>query len=243
MLNTEAALRYYVNQAKQFDTVYLLGSQNLSTVDFSIGKKTQRNKAHFIELYGALAARHFWKEEVNNKSVVLISRQNHNQLLWNDLPDTDGLVKSSLINATRFAYVWLGDIAPELATAGKMGIEKFRRAAPWFSQFFHSRQGGLLTMVSRDDLPDFNNPTQQGAIEIITAWCKDYVRWMSDIHQCDGDSVQLFDDRVLDKLDGQLRTEELADLIIGDNRDRTSKLQDTPQRLKEKLIDTKGSLT
>ena len=43
LLNTEAALRYYVNQAQQFNTVYLLGNQNFAQVKFSIGKKTQRN--------------------------------------------------------------------------------------------------------------------------------------------------------------------------------------------------------
>ena len=39
LLNTEAALRYYVTQAQQtFDLVYLLGNQNFSRVKFSIAK-------------------------------------------------------------------------------------------------------------------------------------------------------------------------------------------------------------
>lgn len=59
LLNTEAALRYYRDQNQYFDKVYLLGNQNFSEYKFSIGKNTQRNEPHFIELYAALAARHF----------------------------------------------------------------------------------------------------------------------------------------------------------------------------------------
>ena len=60
LLNTESALRYYVNEAQStFDAVYMLGNQNPSNVKFSIGKNSQCNEPHFIELYAALAAKHF----------------------------------------------------------------------------------------------------------------------------------------------------------------------------------------
>ena len=60
LLNTESALRYYVTQAsKLFDTVYLLGNENTSEVEFSVGNTTQRNRPHFVELYAALAVRDF----------------------------------------------------------------------------------------------------------------------------------------------------------------------------------------
>ncbi|MBO3463174.1 tubulin-like doman-containing protein [Aetokthonos hydrillicola Thurmond2011] len=231
LLNTEAALRYYVNQAKQFDTVYLLGNQNFSQYEFSIGKKTQRNEPHFIELYTALAARHFWlNTPAKPGAVVLISRQNKSRLFWNDLPDHD-VVKSSLVNATRFAYLWLTDIVPELVKARDMGVNKFQRVAPWFSKFFGSGQDGISSFLPRtQNLPDFSESKQQDGIKIIASWCKDYLRWLNDIHSCEGDDIQLFD----------LSTDELSKLIIGDQRDRSTKAQDNPQRLKEALLDTRN---
>jgi hypothetical protein len=237
LLNTEAALRHYVNQAKQFDTVYLLGNQNFSQYEFSIGKKTQRNEPHFIELYAALAARHFLLNTLaRTGTVVLISRQNRSRLLWNDLPDQD-MVRSSLVNATRFAYVWLGDIVPELAKAKDMGVNKFQRAAPWFTKFFRSRQDAIIGLMAPkgENLPDFNDSKEQEAIKVIADWCRDYLRWVNDIHNCDGDNIELFHYPAFGKLNGQLRTEELSELVVGDDRDRSSKIQDTAQKLKEQL--------
>jgi Tubulin like len=236
LLNTEAALRYYVNQAQQFDTVYLLGNQNLSQYEFSIGKNTQRNEPHFIELYAALAARHFLRETPDGRgTVVLNCRQNPNRLVWSDLPDLDA-VRSGLVNAARFAYVWQSNIAPDLKTAKDRGIEHIQRGAPWFVKFFRPCQGVIGSMlVGGKELPDFNNPEEQKAIGVIDAWCKDYLRWLGDLHQCDGDSVELFDDRIFKELDGQLGGEELPDLVFADSRDKNARTQDTVQRLREKL--------
>lgn len=107
LLNTEAALRYYVNQAQQFDSVYLLGNQNFTEVPFSIGKQTQRNDPHFIELYAALAARQFLLDSAEpSRTVLLASRKNSGRLVWSDLPESV-TVKKELVNGVRFAYTWL----------------------------------------------------------------------------------------------------------------------------------------
>ncbi len=238
LLNTEAALRYYVQEAKQFDTIYLLGNQNFSQYKFSIGKKTQRNEPHFIELYAALAARHFLTaiSTIQDK-VILISRQYKDKLIWNDLPESH-LVKEKLANATRFAVAWLGNIAPELDTARQIGVVKFQKAAPWFTKFFRSHQGGLGTLLGREaDLPDFNNSSQQEAISIISNWCQDYLRWLSQIHNDNGDSIQLFNRDKLVNLDSQSREEELSHLLVYDQRDTIIKGQDNVQKLKELLLD------
>jgi hypothetical protein len=64
ILNTEAALRYYKTEAEAiFDRVYLIGNQSQSKVDFSVGKQTQKNDAHFIELLASLAAANSLKEQ------------------------------------------------------------------------------------------------------------------------------------------------------------------------------------
>jgi hypothetical protein len=225
LLNTEAALRYYRTQ-EIFDTVYLLGNQNLSQVNFSIGKGSQRNEPHFIELYAALAARHFLLNPPPEKgTVVLISREQSGRLTWNDIPDWEQ-VKPELVNATRFAFSWLGEIAPELANAKNKGMGNFTHPAPWIGRFFGS---------GKNNLPDFSHPYQQNAIEVVNNWCKDYLRWLYSIHQVEGELIELFNAKAFENLNGGLKGEELPNLVMKDNRDRSRQSQDTLKRLKEKL--------
>ncbi|MDZ8236291.1 MAG: tubulin-like doman-containing protein [Nostoc sp. ChiQUE01a] len=229
LLNTEAALRYYVTQGQEiFDAVYLLGNENFSQVQFSIGKNSQRNQPHFIELYAGLAARHFLLTPPKEKgAVVLISREHKDKLTWQDISDTDE-VKQKLVNATRFAYVWLAEIASELTNARKQGADRFGRLAPWLTRFYRTNN-------SQTNLPDFSEAKEQDAIQTINRWCQEYLRWLAAIHQCEFEQVELFNADIFSHLDNQLKSEEQNNLVIGDNRDRTRKAQDTPKRLKERL--------
>lgn len=243
LLNTEAALRYYVNQNQHFHTVYLLGSQNLSNYQFSIGKNTQKNEPHFIELYSALAARHFLIDTPSQRNTVVInSRQNSQSITWDDLPDSSE-VQSRLVNATRFAYAWLSNIVPELNTAEKIGVGSFQKGAPWFVEFYRPNQGVMGKFFDRkgEDLPNFNDDEEKKAIATITEWCQDYLRWLSEVHQCDGDDVRLFRFRAFANLGNDLQGEYLADLVVGDNRDPNAKKQDTIQQLKLKLESASSS--
>ncbi|NES19561.1 MAG: hypothetical protein F6K41_11690 [Symploca sp. SIO3E6] len=241
LLNTEAALRYYVTQAKHtFNTVYLLGNQNFSQYKFSIGKQTQRNEPHFIELYAGLAVRHFLSHNSSEQGeVILIRRKEPGQLAWSDLPESDQ-VKSELVNATRFAYTWLANIAPELAEAKRMGTKDFQKGAPWFSKFFRPNMGLFNSILSNKDkaLPDFNDTQEQQAIEVISNWCQDYLRWLYQLHQNDSEQIQLFQSNAFSNPAGELSPEHLATLVLGDNRDKGRQSQDTVQRLKQKLYDT-----
>ncbi len=234
LLNTEAALRYYVTQAQQtFNTVYLLGNQNLSQVKFSIGKNTQRNEPHFIELYAGLAARQFLLNTPSEPgTVVLISRRDIGRLIWQDLPELT-IVKPALVNGTRFAFAWLANIAPELAVAKKIGVDSFQKGAPWFSKFFRPSQGILGSILIRkgEELPDFNEAKEQEAIGIVSNWCKDYLRWLSELHECESDRIELFMMNIVNGLKG----EDLPNLVFGDNRDKTRQAKDTVQQLRERL--------
>ena len=231
LLNTESALRYYNNQNEYFDTVYLLGNQNLSKYNFSIGKNTQKNEPHFIELYSALAARHFLINTPEGKNtVVLNSRSSTAKITWDDLPDPTK-TKSKFVNTTRFAYAWLSNLAPELENAKKEGVARFSKHATWFLNFYRPQQGGLGKLFNKkgEDYPDFNDATEQRKITDITEWCQDYLRWLSDLQQCDGDEIQLFQDAALSNLKDE--GAKLGELIIGDNREKNTKQQDTVQKL------------
>ena len=229
LLNTEAALRYYVTQAQEtFDTVYLLGNENLSRVKFSIGKNSQRNEAHFLEVYAGLAARHFlFHATTLEDKVVLISRDRIGRLTWNDIPEPVE-VKTALVNGARFAYTWLAEIMPELAEI--MNRRNDRAVlAPWLLKFFpkSSKRG--------NDTVQLSDPQQQDAIKIISNWCQDYLGWLYDLHQCEGEQIQLFVPSTFKNPEGKLRQEQLAKLVFEDNPDRRIKARDTIHNLKRNL--------
>lgn len=227
LLNTEAALRYYVTQAQGiFDTVYLLGNENLARVNFSIGKNTQCNQPHFIELYAGLAARHFLTEtHPQEETIVLLSRSRSQYINWDDIPDGNN-VQKILGSTTRFAYTWLAEIAPELTSAKQEGFKSYIRFAPWLSRFYDTDPKKPL---------QFDSDQQQNAIAIINNWCKDYLRWLQEIHQCESDRVELFKHSIFAQVNN-LQGTKLQDLILGDNRDaKTRQRNDEPTRIKNNL--------
>lgn len=227
LLNTEAALRYYVTQAQGiFDTVYLLGNENLAKVNFSIGKNTQCNQPHFIELYAGLAARHFLTEtHPEQETIVLVSRSQSQYINWNDIPDGKN-VQKILGGTTRFAYTWLAEIAPELNNAKQQGFKNYTKFAPWLSRFYDLKPEQPL---------QFDSDQQQNAIAIINNWCKDYLRWLQEIHQCESDKIELFKASTFAQINN-LQGIKLQDLILGDNRDaKTKQHNDEPTRIKNSL--------
>ena len=229
LLNTEAALRYYVTQAREtFNTVYLLGNENLSRVKFSIGKNSQRNEPHFLEVYAGLAARHFliYTPQVENK-VVLLGRNSIGRLTWNDIPEQRE-VKPALVNGTRFAYIWLAEIQPELT---EFMNRRDNRAvlAPWLLKFFprNNRRG--------NDGVQLSDTQQQDAVKIITSWCQDYLRWLCDLHECEGEQIQLFKSNAFQNPEERLKQEQLAELVFEYNLDSRSKARDTVHNLKRNI--------
>jgi Tubulin like len=238
LLNTEAALRYYENQAQEiFDTVYLLGNSNSTQVKFSIGKKTQRNYSHFLELYAATAARQFLFNSPTTGTVVLIGREGEKQLNWNDIPEQNA-IKSALVNATRFAYAWLSNTSVELASAKNKGVDWAQKYINWFSRFYRPKPGMLSNIFDKkgDELPDFADPKEQEAVRIVNYWCQDYLRWLHELHQCQGDAINLFTANSFSNPEAQLKQEEFSQLVKNDSRDEGKKNQDTVQRLHVSLI-------
>lgn len=238
LLNTESALRYYVNEAQStFDAVYMLGNQNPSNVKFSIGKNSQCNEPHFIELYAALAAKHFLLDADRGEpgKVILMGRNSPGRITWKDLPDSEE-VKQKLVNTTRFAFAWMANLVPELAYASKVGVKGFQKQAPWFSSFFRPVQGLFGIIGSRDmqSLPEFNDVTEQQAIETIKKWCNSYLRWLNKLH-FSGDNIELFRPEMFTGGEGKISAENFAGLVFEDSRDKDKRSQDTIQVLKEKL--------
>ena len=233
LLNTEAALRYYREQAQQFDTKYLIGNQNFEQLGkFSVGKDSQKNRPHFVEFYAALAARHFFCENPH-QAVNVISRNQTGILEWDDLP-TSSEVKSELVNATRFAFIWLADFQNKLEFAKNKGIENLDGFA-WFDKFFQGK--GLFGRVTRKHLPDLSDSSQQDAIKSINNWCQDFLGWLFDIHQCEKERIELFKARENFVNLNDLKDDKLADLFFDDPRAKDALDKDNTVNMKNELGD------
>ena len=127
-------------------------------------------------------------------------------------------------STTRFAYTWLAIIAPELADVRQIGLDK--SLLPWVRRFYDSKDNSQYK---------FDSDAQQNAIAIINNWCKDYLRWLKDIHECDSDRVELFKASTFAQID-RLQGTKLQELIVGDHRDaKTKQRNDEPTRIKNNL--------
>jgi hypothetical protein len=228
LLNTEAALRFYKQHASDlFDTVYLLGNRCDAQVDFSVGRMTQSNPPHFVELYAALAARDFLFQD-RQDSLMLVARGSSGALDWEDLPESP-IVKKNMVNASRLAYLWLSDMQEELESI-RQGLD---RIPPWAKPFYDA---------TRDDANRIDTNHQQSIIKTIADWSRDHLRWIKDIHQSDANEVKLFNIHILGDLANQIRKKELSTLVIGDSRDPNKRAkQDEPRWIKEELR-KKGNL-
>jgi Tubulin like len=224
LLNTEAALRYYVTQARDlFDTVYLLGNEDNTNVNFSVGNRNQQNRPHFIELYAALAARDFLFQD-RNDALMLMARENSGKLVWNDLPESM-TIKRFVVNAARCAYMWLSDIEKELNAQTSMGYQ--RKMVPWMNPFYDLQESSSMK---------FDAPQQQSMIKMVTDWSSDYLRWLHDLHQCETDQVQLLNTKLFGS------SEQLDKLIVGDIRDsKVRQRQDDLAQIKTALMKYKSA--
>ncbi len=229
LLNTEAALRYYHNHSSQFDVKYLVGNQQFEKLgEFSVGKDTQKNRPHFVEFYAALAARDFFSENSPPTGVNVISRKKIGILEWSDLPNS-AEIKAELVNAVRFAFIWLADFENKLETAKNRGIGELNGIA-WFDNFFQGK--GFMGKATRTHLSDLGSDQQQEIIKFINDWCEDFLRWLSDIHQCDNEQIQLF--RAKENFT-DFKQEKFATLFFDDPRARDLINQDTLVNLKNEF--------
>jgi hypothetical protein len=226
LLNTEAALRYYVTQANElFDTVYLLGNENSTEVEFSVGNTTQKNRPHFIELYAALAARDFLLEDRDN-ALMSIARDKLGEVRWSDLPD-DFTVKKLMANAARLAYLWKSDIETVTKYTRDNGLKSAAKFEAWLDKYYDS--------IAESDVK-FDRVDQQKGIEILSVWSKSYLSWLQELHFDKTDRIRLFNTQIFGDLNGNIQANKLSELILDDNREpRTKQERDGLPEIKGRL--------
>lgn len=179
LMNTQAALQYYYlwNRTDDYKAVYLVGSETQTEVDHCLGGQRQRNAPHFIELYAALAAIHFFKdfEAEEATQYFVTARREENALQWSDLPDggNDGTTMSKLGNMVRFACSYLSVYQPMLKEIQAKG-KGFR--APWFIDFFERRH----IRINDEDI--------QRQLRLIEDYCHAFLLWIANIQENSGDA-------------------------------------------------------
>lgn len=121
LTNTKAALKYYSQGDKDFDEMYFLGDNAVVNSTFSIGGPQQENKAHIVDLYGALAAVDFFgkapasadgTDRVVNYNYTC--RNNSVEFVWQDLQDLAPDFKKLFIQFCRFVLTYVQFIKPTL---------------------------------------------------------------------------------------------------------------------------------
>ena len=187
LMNTQAALQYYyqLDQTNIYNAVYLLGNESQTEVANFSGGQEQENAPHFIELYAALAAINFFKEDFEGSQYFVTARAEKDRLQWSDLPDggNGNRVRSGIAQLARFAFAYLHVYQPKLQEIRK-NRGRGSKDASWFRDFFKS---GLFKSSQRDKI-DLEASETQDALTYIETYCQAFLRWLANIQTNGGEN-------------------------------------------------------
>ena len=155
--NTKAALKYYSERENLFDATYFIGDSVMTPVkDFSVGSANQRNEAHIVEFYSALAAADFFARPIKSQQIFkYICRHEQDKFSWSDFPTEN----ERFVQFARFIFAYIHLIKPVLLDLAS-GNEKSYKY-PWFVDFLDGID------VTAPEIVNFNFYT-----EAFAAWLK-----------------------------------------------------------------------
>ena len=183
LMNTQAALEYYQRWNKDivYNAIYLIGDDSqVQLKNFSLGGKAQQNAQHFIELYAALAAIHFFGNSTDGDGGAQYFRLDraNKPLNWADLPDGDGGVKiqSKLRSLYHFCVAYLDIYKPMLDHIGRGQVS--RNDAPWYIDFFERNTPNRISL---------NDTKTQGSLNGVKDYCEDFLVWFANVQHSKDD--------------------------------------------------------
>ena len=182
LTNTKAALKYYSQRDNVFDAMYFVGDSLITPVkEFSVGSETQRNDAHIVDLYGALAAIDFFSQPVEEKpKFKYICHSKSNRFEWNDFPAMQETTDNGLqeirfqerfVKFTRFIFAYVHLIKPvirELA-AGRLRAYQY----PWYVDFLK------------------NVDLNASAVKNFEDYTESFVTWLRQLETVQGRDIAL----------------------------------------------------
>lgn len=178
LTNSKAALKYYSQGDNDFDFMYLLGESSMVHVEFNVGGREQRNDAHIVELYAALAAADFFAQDpVNSTNYKYICRNNKNSFDWADLQNMTPDFKKRFVQFARFILAYIQHVSPVLKNPPSTGFfaRLFKKVPPWY-----------VDIVEREKV-DVNT----NEVQYFERYTKDFCLWLQQIESWEGLNVNL----------------------------------------------------
>ena len=193
LANTKAALKYYSERENIFDATYFVGDEILTPVaEFSVGAANQRNEAHIVEVYAALAAENFFERPLHGqKTFKYICRHESKKFSWEDLPTS----RENFVQFARFIFAYIHLIKPVLSdlAAGNAKTYKY----PWFVDYLADVD------LSAQDVVNFN------------FYAETFVAWLKQLENLDGREVFLINPSMFDANPAKLIDKRLFSSLDG----------------------------
>jgi len=206
---TQGALLFYENLMRQeekfFDSLYLVGWSPIIKLPFhEKGGQNQINPPMIPELYGALAAAHFFSPEHENADgIYQIGRRDRGEIGWGDLPPIGrdpNEIKAKLGQLVRFAIAYKYVYQPFLS-----GRHLDIRWESWF------RNKIVLPDI------DLKDPTIANTLNDLGEYCDSLLNWVASTEFFGGGQteVKLFSASIFAAADDSSRggTAELARVL------------------------------
>ena len=179
LMNTQAALKYYQHSNKDlvYNAIYLIGDDSQVQVqNFSLGGKAQQNAQHFIELYAALAAIHFFGNgaAVDGSAQYFRLNRANNPLKWADLPDGNGGVEiqSKLRSLYHYSVAYLQIYEPMLDEIRRGKISG--NDAPWYIDFFERNTPNRISL---------NDTKTEESLNRVKDYCENFLVWFANVQR------------------------------------------------------------
>jgi len=192
--NTKAALKYYSERENLFDATYFVGDSVMTAVkEFSVGSANQRNEAHIVELYAALAAADFYARPIKSPKIIkYICRHEQNRFSLTDFP----LSSERFLQFTRFILAYVHLIKPVLADLVSGNAKSYKY--PWFVDYLEGID------VTAPEVVNFN------------FYAEAFVSWLKQIETLDGREVFLVNPALFESNPARLVDKKLFSVMDGD---------------------------
>lgn len=219
MLNTRSALDYYNKSGllgNIFKSIYLIGDNDLSQMkEFSLGANTQKNAAHFIEIYAALAAFDFFNKnesdfEEEQATTPMIARGDDNntnvdKVEWEDLPNVcvSGNLKDRVSIYTKFLYAYKQCIFKVLQECSEK--ENKKRDHSWYKD--------LVEKAGKIDV--YNDRSVMSSFQALEDYAAAYFDWWRQIiHENNNRRIELLSNDIWSKVSWQDSSSDMHAIIL-----------------------------
>lgn len=183
LMNTKAAITYYSQRDNVFDSIYFIGDAISRREEFSIGADSQKNNAHLVDFYAALAAADFFHNQNHNPNPQTVNTfntiyHNNNQTFsWSDFPTqiNDFNFSARFVRYARFIFAYVYWIKPHISGLADGQIDAKNHA--WYSK-----------LVDKNNRPPQNIKADA---QNFANYTESFIDWLNQLENIDNRSVEL----------------------------------------------------